>query len=216
MNFRIIFICILLCGSLIHWHWKASIISHLSVDIPAIPFRSSAELLESDYQITLHRDTAVHLALENASTGILKELWDSKFLNKDLSLKDCLDGIISKTPNTHAMCVPTEHVYYLEEYKDCLITDTGCTLLSANNAFAFSKGSPFRDLFNHAMSKMIENGELEKIKAKYKINEPECNGSSGTSLGFKNVICAFYIFLAGLVVCTLVFVFELYRVKLIV
>ena len=113
------------------------------------------------------------------------------------------------------MCVPTSKVYHLKEYKDCLITNTGSTLLSYNNAFAFLKDSQFRDLFSHAMSKMIENGELEKIKAKYELNEPECYGSSGTPLGFKNVICAFSVLVAGLVVCTLVFFFELCREKII-
>ena len=77
-------------------------------------------------------------------------------------LKDAFDVIISETPRSYAMCVPKEHVYYLEEYKDCLITDTGCTLLSSDIAFAFLKDSQFRDLFNYAMSKMMENGELEK------------------------------------------------------
>ena len=100
LDYRIIFIFILYFGSLIHWHWKASIISHLSVVVPEIPFRNSAELLESEYQLTVHKDTAVHFALKNSSTGILKDVWDRKFLNKDLSLKDSIDEIIAETETT--------------------------------------------------------------------------------------------------------------------
>merc|ERR1711970_89247 len=37
---RTIFITVLTCGSLVHWHWKASIISYLSVVDHSIPFNS--------------------------------------------------------------------------------------------------------------------------------------------------------------------------------
>ena len=47
---RIIFIMVLVAGSLVHWHWKAGIISSLSVARPSLPFTSSAELLQSSYQ----------------------------------------------------------------------------------------------------------------------------------------------------------------------
>lgn len=48
---RIIFISVLVLGSLIHWHWKASIISYLSVERAYLPFTSTNELLTSSYQV---------------------------------------------------------------------------------------------------------------------------------------------------------------------
>ena len=64
---------VLVMGSLLHWHWKATvlneklkktlktiknhfeqqagIISHLSVTRPSLPFRSHIELLQSSYQV---------------------------------------------------------------------------------------------------------------------------------------------------------------------
>jgi hypothetical protein len=50
---RIIFIFVLLTGSLVHWHWKASIISHLAVSKPSLPFTTSQQLIESDYQVEI-------------------------------------------------------------------------------------------------------------------------------------------------------------------
>ena len=98
----------------------------------------------------------------------------------------------------YTMCAPKWEIYVAEEYKNCLISDTGNTLLSLKVAFAFSKGSQFRDLFNHAMHKIVESGELKKIKAKYEVLKPDCDGSKGKPIGFENSAFAFAIFCGGL------------------
>ena len=81
------FISILAGGSLIHWHWKASIISHLSVEIPNIPFQNGEELMQSPYQITLVKDTASINTFETATLDTLRNLWEKKFDVKQKSLK---------------------------------------------------------------------------------------------------------------------------------
>ena len=199
----------LVCGSLIHWHLKASIISHLSVDVQDIPFATSTQLLESDYQIVMLKDTAPISILENAPSGIFKQLWDTKFLNKDLSLMGSTTDIIAEASRGYTMCVPTWEVYASEEYKTCLISDTGYSLFSFKVAFAFTKYSPFRDLFNHALQMMVESGELEKIKLRYKTLKPDCSGSRGRSIGFENAAFAFLIFFGGLASSIIVLIVEL-------
>ena len=182
--------------------------------VPSIPFRSGGELLNSDYLITIEKFTPSHHALETAQSGILKQLWDTKFPDKDFGLKNSFAEIVAETPGGYTMVVPTEDAYSLQEYRDCLLTDTGYTLLRFDNAFAFIKGSPLRDLFNNAMRKIIESGELKKSKARHHIAEPECDGSRGRSLGFKNVAFAFVLFCGGVAFCMLLLVFEVFMVKI--
>ena len=208
---RIIFISILLFGSLIHWHWKASIISDLSVDIPSIPFRSAEELVDSSYQITMEKDTALHQAFESAKSDLFKQIWDTKFRDKEKSLKNTVEEMMNVVKSgQYALLYP--EVQTLEQYKDCSLTDPGFVFFNFDNAFAFPKDSPFKDVFNHALLKMIESGELDKIKTKYK-SIYECDGSSGRSLGISNVGFAFAVFAIGLVLCTVVLGMEILRKK---
>ena len=58
MSARIAFIFVLIFGGLSHWHWKASIISHLSVINRENPFMTLEELLSSSYQVTTVGDSS--------------------------------------------------------------------------------------------------------------------------------------------------------------
>ena len=207
---RIIFIFVLSCGSLIHWHWKASIISHLSVSLPSIPFRSGAELVESPYQVCIEKDTSVHSLLESAASGIFKEIWDTKFENKDKSLSDKnIDERLSLINNEKfALLEDINVVQALLGYKDCSISDTGYILLYYDIAFPFQKNSAFKDLFNHALIKMKESGELHRIQKRYKPKPPDCGGGKGRSLGFDTIGFAFVIFCIGPVLAVLILVGE--------
>ena len=82
------FISILIFGSLLHWHWKASIISHLSVVLPDIPFSNGAELAESAYQITMMKGNALQVS------------W--KFWNQSMhvSVSGCLWNFKIRAPET--------------------------------------------------------------------------------------------------------------------
>ena len=182
--------------------------------MPSIPFRSAAELLESPYQMTILRDTAYHDKLEHAVSGTLKTIWNKKFLDKELSLKNTTEDLITAVESGYALCHSNIMVQSMEAYKDCSITDTGYSLFHFDNAFAFSKDFPFKDLFNHAMMKMIESGELQKIKTKYQEKKPNCDGSSRRSLGFGNVGFAFAVFGIGIFSSIIIMIIENLRKKL--
>ena len=103
---RVIFIGVLLLGSLVHWHWKASIISHLSVSLPSLPFTSPQEFLESPYQVqpcrgdhlsqvTTIGDSSLQTKFEAAPEGSLYNLmWDKKFEEKNKSLVKKIEDTI--------------------------------------------------------------------------------------------------------------------------
>ena len=87
-----------LSGCLIHWHWKAAIISLLSVEVPDIPFQNLESLIHSEYQITLFKDSGCEDPFKTARDGPFKKAWETKFVDKELSLrtdtKSMLDFVI--------------------------------------------------------------------------------------------------------------------------
>ena len=179
-------------GSIVHWHWKASIISHLSVDIPDIPFTNAEELLKSSYQITMVRDTALTAALETANSDNMKKLWSTKFEDQDKSLvSNVSEALKVVEESVYTLFEDSVIVKSLPEYKDCKIIDTGYTLLSFQVAFAVAKNSPLRGVFNAALAHLQESGVLDRIKKNYLPLEPVCGQGSGTSLGFGTICSAF-------------------------
>ena len=210
--FRIIFISVLYCGSLVHWHWKASIISHLSVVVPSIPFNSLGELLTSPYQVTLLKNSAYQEVFEGTKSGIFREVWETKFKDREKSLKGTTDEMIS---------VISKHDYALYEgystmdtiagWHDCSISDVKFIVNYQDYAFAFPKGSPYRDLFDLTLQKMVESGELKRIKDTYASRPPDCGGSKGRSLGFGTTCFAVAVFLVGIVACLTFWIVEVIK-----
>ena len=70
---------VLVFGSLLHWHWKAALISNLSIEVPKVPFKNMDELISSSYQITLLKDSSWEAEFKNAIDGPFKDAWETKF-----------------------------------------------------------------------------------------------------------------------------------------
>ena len=77
-------------------------------------------------------------------------------------------------------------------------------------AFRFAKHFPYTDLFNHFISKHFENGNLNRIKSQFvKESNNKCDTNSQLdSMGFDNVISAFFMFVVGLVLTVIVLCIE--------
>ena len=83
-------------GSLLHWNWKASLISNLSVKLEKIPFQTMDELIASPYQITLLKDSSWEGNFRNSLDGPFKRAWETKFANKELSLQSNIKAMIQE------------------------------------------------------------------------------------------------------------------------
>ena len=92
-------------------------------------------------------------------------MWDAKFADKEKSLQNNIAEAISVMKcDKFALFEVSALVRSQPEYKDCSITDTGYVLISFDIAFPIAKNSHFKDLFNHALTKILESGERRKIK----------------------------------------------------
>ena len=199
--FRVLFISILLGGCLIHWFWKASLISHLSVVMPFVPFSSLEGLLSSSYQITTLGNSVCQDHFENAKSGIFKDLWESKFKDESKILLDSNpnSGRIAAA-STFAHYIDVTSATYIDEYKKCklqILDFTGQTNLIA---FAFPKNSPLLQIFNMKIQEMFESGEINRIISKYTLEMQNCQDNKGKPLGFENIAIIFVIIGFGVLI----------------
>ena len=142
---------------------------------------------------------------------MLKSIANTKFLDEDASLKlteqEAIDQAMS---DLYALYLFKGVVVNLQEYKDCKLDDVGFSVGKLNVASAFPKTSPYKDIFNHGLQKMMESGELDKIKRKHKPIARICGGGGkGRALGFKNIILVFIILGLGLLLSSAGLVMEI-------
>ena len=67
------------------------------------------------------------------------------------------------------------------------------------NLPSFQKRSPFKEAFNHALSRMSEGGVFDRVLARWRLEHPDCKPRPGRALGFNNMAMAFVIFTGGFV-----------------
>ena len=207
--YRIIFLTVLVVGCLTHWHWKASLISLLSVVLPFSPFSSLEELLHSPYDVTCLGNSAPQIDFEEAKSGIFRELWLNKFSDKNKSLA-------KSTKESSQLALSSQYSQYLDfntarsldEYKDCKLKIMKFQGRKIQIAYAFPRKSPYLEIFNRKLQQMDESGELMKITDKYLEATPECNKSKGKPLGFENIVIIFLIISTGILASLILFVLE--------
>ena len=133
-----------MCGCLTHWHWKASLISHLSVVLPFNPFSSLGELLSALYDIMLLGNSADQNDFEEVKSGIFHELWLSKFSDKNKSLSKSTEESSNIALSSHF----TQYVDYntarsLKEYEACKLKVMKFLGRKFQIGYAFRKNSPY-------------------------------------------------------------------------
>ena len=77
---RIVFITILVCGCLVFWHWKAGIISNLSVQKYIPPFNSLASLLTTNYKVSVLKGSSYQNLIDDMDSHnpLFFQIWQQK------------------------------------------------------------------------------------------------------------------------------------------
>ena len=125
---RVAFITTLVCGCLVFWHWKAGIISNLSVQKYVPPFTSLASLLTTNYKVSVLKGSSYQNLFDSEETHdpLLYSIWQQRMSpNQDTSLVESKDQgvaqLISDSTFTHF-----DNYYAIityPEYRSCKIMD---------------------------------------------------------------------------------------------
>ena len=178
--FRIAFIFILVFGELLHWHWKASLISFLSVEKHHNPFNDLEELVKSNFQITLIAESVAQTVFESAKDGAYHRAWNTKFRKKDKSFRRDLRSMIDLVMKENFVVFDSmTSIKTLQEYKNCEIKNVGFSASKFENAFVLAKDSPYKKAFDRAVEEMHENGEMSRIWLASEDHYHPCGDSQG-------------------------------------
>ena len=157
----------------------------------------------------------------------MKEIWDTKILPyEEKSLfKQKQDGVALILEDSSF--VQFDNYYALKtfpEYTSCDIKDIQKAITHDRFAFPMAKNGQFVEVFNHALKKMVESGEMHKIRAKWATPskvlthfkyilsshlDQACTEGKGRRLGFENTLPAFLIFMVGFGLCLVVLGMEI-------
>ena len=93
-------------------------------------------------------------------------------------------------------------------YVACDIIDIPGQYNGHNTAFAFQKGSPYRNLFSYHLKYMEEKGITQQIIEKYEPSSQVCEDLSGKPLGLPSSFTGFFLIVGGWIVALAMLVIE--------
>ncbi|XP_069970501.1 glutamate receptor ionotropic, kainate glr-3-like [Penaeus vannamei] len=209
MSGRIVFFAGYWTGLILFTCYSAILVSILTTRQPQLPFRDFEGLLNNpDWNLGVRTNTALADALALAPPGSPMRLaWDT-FVGKDPvnnlpnnnddALNSVLKGKYAFFANKEYIIYRLQRVLPLKQAMD--IVDTKTDFLKRGIGFGLQKGSPFKNLMNHVLSKMTQKGHLDRLKRKWWPNiarEPE---ASYPTPGFKEVFTVFIVWGGGIAV----------------
>ena len=205
-----IFLAASIGGCLIHWHWKAAIISLLSVEVAHIPFLSLDSLTKSEYQITLFRDSSFEDEFKTATTGPFQNAWETKFVDKERSLQADIGSMLDLVmEEKYVMYEGLRTATTFKEFQQCLVRDVGFTLTETDYAFGLAKDSEFKGAFSKALNNMGEHGHITRMQLKGSNSDEWCHKKEKEPpMNLENVKMALSILVCGIICGILICVLE--------
>ncbi len=122
-------------------------------------------------------------------------------------LRQLIDNLISSEEPT-TMLLPRQAVSMFPEYH-CLIKEIPPPAPASYLSYAFSKNSPYYEIFNYALLKLSEKGVVRLLNQRFVNLDVEClNDGRDESLSFVKLISLFGILGAGTFLALVLFIAE--------
>lgn len=213
-SMRIIFITLMFTGCLISYHWKAALISVMTVEDIKYPFEDLKGLIDSPYEVVFGSGGFARNMFAHSKDPIFSTIWKDKLdRTNDFSqyiganLSEHYMKILEHFP-LKAMITDTLMVRKFDEFLSCQVIQIPYTFMHLPLAFGYTKGSPWRILFDHELRKMFQNGIYHRFRYRYRSPEPNCLPEPGKPLSYHKMIDLWVIFVGGLIGSVLLFVGE--------
>ena len=206
---RIAFFSVTVAGFLLISIYKSMLVASLAVNLKTDPFEREEDIAGSEYKVVVYADTIYHQHFKNAAPDSAKA-------------KISKDNIIVKSRNNPAKDI--NQMKSLENGEMLIAYDSlsikrleqwPCSfdILTFNhpmdqNALAFQKGWPLKDLFNFHFAHLLQSGVIKKLNNKYfRPKSPECS-SPKVANDIHDSVILFAIFGTGIAICAAIFIVE--------
>ena len=208
---QLAFLCLAFFGLLMFYHWEAMLISYLSTRFTVMPFDNIPDLItNTDFKMTVVSGTSMMDSFKNSEDFYWQQAWKTRIepnLKEDFKTADDFVQYIIDNED-YAYYDVYDGIRTHEAYERCEIKAIKAKYDIKPVAYGFQKDSPFLDLFNFYLKEMRETGALDQIIKKYESSPQVCQDYSGKPLGVGSVSAAFAMFIAALLVASIIFGLE--------
>ena len=210
---QLVFLCLVVFGLVIYYHWEAMLVSYLSARFIVMPFNSIPELItNTDYKIVVLPGSSTLDSFKQSNDFYRQQAWKNRIEPnikeefEDFTVQDYVRYIIDNGDVAYFDNFMGLRTY--DEYERCEMKAIKAKYNVMTIAFGFQKDSPFLGLFNYYLKEMRETGTLDQILKKYESGPQVCEDYSGKPLGFGSVSAAFIIMILALISVWTIFLFE--------
>ena len=209
---RIIIMTGLFLGIITLFSFSGSLSSRLAIFHVTYPFKTLDGVLDSGFTIGGKRSAAELNSFFNAPAGSLRKMIAENLIEPhppdNLGFLNAIKKMLAG--NYALMSNSADVVYVVEDA--CALLEIPYDIETYDIGFGFANYSPYIDIFNYFIKKNIENGNIDRIKIKWtKSNSGGClSQKSLDSMGFDNVVSAFFIITFGVAITVVFFCAELY------
>ncbi|KAJ9577055.1 hypothetical protein L9F63_006375, partial [Diploptera punctata] len=187
--------------------YTANLAAFLTVERMVAPINSPEDLAsqtEVQYGTLYHGSTWDFF--RKSQITLYSKMWEFMSSRKHVFVKTYDEGIkrVRQSKGKYALLIESPKNDYINEREPCDTMKVGRNLDAKGFGVATPLGSPLRDKINLAVLKLIENGELTKLKNRWWYDRTECKHSdkqdaSRNELSLSNVAGIFYILIGGLI-----------------
>ena len=210
---RIIILLGLLLGIITVFSFSGSLSSRLAIFHVTLPFVTLDGVIDSGYLIGTKNGSAILNGFFQSPVGSIRREIAEKLIRKNphTMVPGRKEGIEKMLKEKYALMATSQEIRYLSD-DDCLFMEIPFNIHTYIVAFAFPKQFPFLDLFNYFITKNIDNGILQRIKIKwFGDGRSMCAAAVNLdSMGFDNVISAFFMIIGGIIITLVIFCIELF------
>ncbi|TRY78465.1 hypothetical protein TCAL_12931 [Tigriopus californicus] len=200
---RVLFLSVLLLGTVIWASYQASLTSTLTVVQSAKTISDLNDVLQLDFEIGLWSGTVVEQVMKlSPDNSVAKTLYETKIKNNPKNQLNNENGFerVRLDSKFAYLTVTTETIY--NPYYPCDVVQSHISTFKFPSGMAFRPGFELLPLFNHYLAKLMQSGQYERIRLQH-LPRPNSCSPKDLTLGFDNIISAF-ILLAGGVLAALV------------
>ena len=209
---KIIFFTSFIFGVVLYTSYSAKLISFLTVIKLTLPFTSMEEILYTDFAIgTVTGSSILDTFLYGPPGSIHLQLAEEIIKKDSTNMPATIEEALAKAKNERYAFVWTTDVIYAINQDNCDFLDIPYDVNSGMLTMAWNKHLPHRHFFNYFINKMIETGQMNRMKKKW-LPKPKIDcGTNGefVSMGIENMISAFAMILIAVILAVFILTLEI-------
>ena len=191
---RIVFCTSFVLGVILLASYSAKLISFLAVIKTNVPFQTLEDVLHSEYQFGSVDGTAPLTNFINGpENSIFRKIGDNIIMKDKNNIVNTIEEGLEKAKREKYVFVWTADVIKSITDSSCDFLNIPIDLYSVSISLGWSRSVPHRHLIDYYLKKMLETGQLDRVRRVWlHATHEDCESGAGFSpMGLENMVSAF-------------------------